>query len=614
MCGIIGYTGNNKAAPILLQGLKSLEYRGYDSAGLGLLSPKGKIIVHRAAGKLSSLVTSIGDNLPLGSTGIGHTRLATLGSPSVINSHPIQDCNQEIIVVHNGLVEYYLALKELLLNDGHKFTSDTDSEVIPHLIENYLSKKYSLKSAVLETAAQLKGAHAVVAFYKNDPSALVAFRLGNAGGLVLGIGENETYVGSDLPAFLPHTRNVVYLRDQELAYIKPNKVTYFNLKGDTLNKELVNIPYNYESVAKGNYSHFMLKEIEDQAEAVISSLRSRVDFESSTLNLESFPFSDKEIQNFNRVIFVGMGTSFNAATVGKFWMESLAGIQADADNSSEFRYRNPILNSNTLVVAIGQSGETADTLGAMEEAIKGNARVITICNVEGSQATHLAEWTLHMRAGMEVGVASTKTFTTSLINLYLLCVYLGIKRKVLSENEAKTAITHLASLPSAIGNITNDHSQYQNLAKKLFKHPSFLFLGRGLNYPIAMEGALKLKEVSYIHAEGYPAGEMKHGPIALIDENLPVVALVTNDESRDKMLNNISEVKVRGGIVISVTTEGDDIVANNSDYVLSVPKIAELLSPIVTAIPLQLLAYYIAILRGCDVDQPRNLAKSVTVE
>ena len=614
MCGIIGYIGRRQAAPILLDGLRALEYRGYDSAGMAVLSPEGEVVLRRSAGKLQFLLSEMGDGLPNGFAGVGHTRWATHGGPTVFNSHPQTDCNQDVVVVHNGIVENYSELKGWLLGRGHEFTSQTDSEVIPHLVESYMAEGYALEDAVKGAASRLKGAHAVVVLAKGETDRLLAFRLGNAGGIVIGYGEGEVFVASDLPALLAHTRRVVYLGSHELACIRTRGVEYRSLNGASISKEPSKAPYDPYSVAKGKYKHFMLKEIAEQAETVISTLRGRVTFEDSAVELPGFPLSVKTIRDIRRIVLVGMGTSFNACMVGRLWIESFSGIQAEAENASEFRYRNPVLDENTLVVTVGQSGETADTLAAMEETTKKRARLITICNVDGSQATRLAEWTFPMRAGLEIGVASTKTFLSSLVDLYLLSIYLGAKRGRLVGDSLKRAVEALVVLPSAIGSLTCDHGRYKSIANRFFKYSNFLFLGRGLSYPIAMEGALKLKEISYIHAEGYPAGEMKHGPIALIDDSMPVIALAPKDGWQEKMLNNISEVKARGGIVIAVATEGDEQVGEKADHVIYVPEVAKELSPMLTVVPLQLIAYYIAVRRGCDVDQPRNLAKSVTVE
>ena len=614
MCGIIGYTGSREAAPILLDGLARLEYRGYDSAGIAVVAADTAITVKKAPGKLNSLVLSLDGTLPVGKVGIGHTRWATHGVPNEANSHPHQDCQGEVAVVHNGIVENYLELKQELLGQGHTFSSVTDSEVIPHLIESLLARGFSTEEATRQTALRLVGAHAVVIIINSEPERLLAFRNGNAGGIVVGYGEGEMLLASDLPALIPITQRIAYLSAGEMVSLTANSVSYSSLQGSAIEKEPQVVSYDPISVAKGGYEHFMLKEISEQPEATISTMRDRVSFDPWDISLENVDFTDSDIRGINRVIFTAMGTSFHAALVARHMMEQLSGIPSVAENASEFRYRDPILDSQTLVVSVGQSGETVDTLSAMEEAASKGGRLIAICNVEGSQATRLAEGWVYLRAGPEIGVASTKTFVCSLEALYILSAYIGFHRGFLSRADLGEALKELARLPDLLGRMIANHDPYIHLAEMYHGKSNFLYLGRGINYPVALEGALKLKEISYIHAEGCPAGEMKHGPIALIDENMPVVAIVPRDGLRDKMLNNISEVKTRGGIVIAVATEGDEEVAILVDHVLYIPQISPLLTPILASVPLQLLAYYIAVRRGCDVDQPRNLAKTVTVE
>ena len=614
MCGIIGYTGPRPAAPILLDSLSSLEYRGYDSAGIAVISPAGEPLVRKASGKLSRLRAALKDGLPDGTTGIGHTRWATHGGPTDFNAHPHTDCTDEVVVVHNGIVENYLDLKKELIAQGHVFASQTDAECIPHLIEAYLRQEFTLEEAIRETAARIRGANAVVIVFKDEPSTIVAFRVGNAGGIVVGRGDGEMLLASDLPALLTHTRNVVYLAGGEMVTLTHHSAQYSLLTGAPVEKTTTFVPYDALSAAKGEYKHFMLKEIYEQPEAVIDTLRERVSFEPSNVELDEVPFSKEEIANFERVVLVGMGTSLHAAMVGRTWIESLARVAAEADNSSEFRYRDSVINERTLVISISQSGETADTLAAMEEATRKGARQLTLCNYAGTQSTRVAEGTILIRAGLEIGVAASKTFVCSLTALYLLATFLAIKRGTLADERVDEMVRELARLPNLLGTLLNHADQYETLAQLFAKRSDFLYLGRGFNYPLAMEGALKLKELSYIHAEGYPAGEMKHGPISLIDENMPVVALVPRDELYDKMLNNINEVKARGGTVVAIATEGDSDVAARADQVIYVPQASAMLTPILMAIPMQLLAYHVAVRRGCDVDQPRNLAKSVTVE
>jgi glucosamine--fructose-6-phosphate aminotransferase (isomerizing) len=614
LCGIIGYTGNREAAPILLDGLGRLEYRGYDSAGIAVVDANKAISVKKAPGKLNSLVLSLNGANPVGTIGIGHTRWATHGIPNEANSHPHQDCQGNVVVVHNGIVENYRELKQELLNSGHTFSSVTDSEVIPHLIESLMSDGMSTEEATRQTALRLVGAHAVVVIFSGEPEKLLAFRNGNAGGLVVGYGYGEMLLASDLPAIIPITQRIAFLSAGEMLSLTPTTASYSSIQGTTIDKKPQVVPYDPVSVAKGGYKHFMLKEISEQPEATISTMRDRVSFDPWDISLEDVNFTDSDIHSINRVIFTAMGTSLHAARVASHMMEQLSGIPSGAENASEFRYRNPIVDSHTLVVSVGQSGETVDTLSAMEEAAKKGARLIAICNVEESQAVRLAEGHIYLRAGPEIGVASTKTFVCSLEALYMLSAYIGLRRGFLSRADLGEALKELVRLPNLLGRIISNHEPYLHLAELYYKKSNFLYLGRGVNYPVALEGALKLKEISYIHAEGSPASEMKHGPIALIDGNMPVVAIVPRDELRDKMLNNISEVKTRGGTIIALATEGDEEIANLVDHVLYIPQASRLLTPILASVPMQLLAYYIAVRRGCDVDQPRNLAKTVTVE
>lgn len=614
MCGIIGYTGAREAAPIILEGLTSLEYRGYDSAGIAVLDGEGQPHLYKSAGKLSNLKTVLQNGLPGGVSGIGHTRWATHGGPTDDNAHPHTDCHDDVMVVHNGIVENYVELREELRANGHVFTSQTDAECIPHLIETYLAQEYSIEDAVRATAGRIRGANAVVVISRSEPDKIISFKLGNAGGIVVGYGENEMLLASDLPALLPHTRDVVYLTGGEIVSVSQNKAEYMGLDGSVIEKKTMHMSYDALTAAKGEYKHFMLKEIHEQPESVIDALRGRVSFSDFSIDLEHFPFTDEEVRKFERVMFLGMGTSLHAGMVGRLWMESLARIASDIDNSSEFRYRDPVMDEKTLVISISQSGETADTLAAMDEAKMKGARQITLCNYEGTQTTRVADGTILIRAGLEIGVAATKTFVCSLVALYLLSIYMGIKRGTIPKERLADIFKELARLPDMMGSLLGDEAQYQRLAQKYHRRSDFLFLGRGNNFPLAMEGALKLKEISYIHAEGYPAGEMKHGPISLIDENMPVVALMPQDGLYEKMLSNVNEVKARGGTVIAIATEGDEAIKDSADHVIYIPKTSSDLTPILSAIPMQLLSYYVAVRRGCDVDQPRNLAKSVTVE
>ena len=554
------------------------------------------------------------EGLPEGTSGLGHTRWATHGGPTDLNAHPHTDCNGEIAVVHNGIVENFRELRAELEKQGHVFTSQTDSECIPHLIEASMQSDLSLEDAIRETAQRIHGAHAVVATSKREPGKLVGFRLGNAGGIVVGYGDGEMFLSSDLPALLPHTRKVAYLAGGETVTATRTGAQYSRLDGTPIQKPATEVHYDEVSAARGEYPHFMLKEIHEQPEAVISTMRGRISFDTSQVDLEELQLSDEEIAGIGRVVLLGMGTSMHAAMVGRAWIESLAQIPAEADNSSEFRYRDSVIDEKTLVVSVCQSGETADTLAAMEQAAARGARQLTLCNYEGTQTTRTAEWTMLIGAGPEIGVAASKTFVCSLTALYLVALYLGSRRGVLGRDDRARHVEELARLPQLLGELVSAQEQYAHLADVFSGHSDFLYLGRGRNYPLAMEGALKLKEISYIHAEGYPAGEMKHGPISLIDGNMPVVALAPKDELYEKMLSNISEAKARGGTVIVVATDGDTVVPGLADHVVYIPKASPLITPILMAIPMQLLAYHIAVRRGCDVDQPRNLAKSVTVE
>ena len=614
MCGIIAYTGAQQAAQLLLDGLSKLEYRGYDSTGISVIDPKNGPTVHKSRGKLQVLRDILGNNLPSGTIGIGHTRWATHGKPTDFNAHPHTDCSTGIVVAHNGIVENYLALKSELQEKGHKFTSETDSEILPHLIESFMAQGYTLEESMRNAAQRIRGAHAVVAASKNEPGTIVAFRLGNAGGIVVGYGKNEMLLASDIPALLNHTKTVAYLSAGETVSITDSHAKYSLIDGTPVGKNPSQVSYDALSAAKGKYPHFMIKEIHEQPEAVVNTLRGRISFDEFRTTLDEFPFSDQEVREFNRVVLIGMGTSLHAAMVARAWIETLTRIPAEANNSSEYRYRDPIIDKRTLVISVAQSGETADTVSAMEMANKLGARQITLCNIEGAQSTRVADGTLFIRAGLEVGVASSKTFVCSLTTLLMLAIYLGERRGTVTEDSTRELVTELSRLPNMLGSLLSNEQQYQKLAKDYGDYSNFLFLGRGINHPLALEGALKLKEISYIHAEGYQAGEMKHGPISLIDENMPVVALIPKDDLYEKMFNNMSEATARGGKVIAVASEGDSEVTDVAEHVIYVPKTLPLINPIPMAIPMQMFAYEIAVHRGCEIDQPRNLAKSVTVE
>jgi glucosamine--fructose-6-phosphate aminotransferase (isomerizing) len=615
VCGIIGYVGNRPAVPLLLEGLQRLEYRGYDSAGLAVLADNGELCIEKSVGKLAVLAAGLRGRWPTSCLGIGHTRWATHGRPSDINAHPHRDCQSRVVVIHNGIVENYLALRERLIGQGHTFESETDTEVIPHLIEHHLRDGSSLEIAVGRAIGEMEGAHAIVVFSVGEPDKLVAARVGNAGGVVVGYGQGEMFVASDLPALLPHTRHVAFLADGEIAAVTSEGVSYLSAEGAVLTKETQTVSYDPLSAARGNYKHFMLKEIAEQPEAILDTIRGRSQFEPAAVALEDAAIPGRRLSQIRRVVLVGMGTSLHAAMVGRHYIEQIARIPAEVDNASEFRYRKPLLGPDTLVVSVGQSGETVDTLAAMDEARRQGALQITICNVVGSQATRIADAVVYTRCGPEVAVASTKTFTAAIAALYLLACYLAQERGVVDDQaHLCSLITPLAHMPSLVGQVTQRYEEYERLAHSFSRYNNFLFLARGLQFPIAMEGALKLKEVSYIHAEGYPAGEMKHGPIALIDGEMPVVVIALRDELYDKIVSNIEQVKAREGTVIAIASDGDEELAKKVDHIIYLPQASPFLMPILAAIPLQFFAYHIAVRRGCDVDQPRNLAKTVTVE
>ena len=615
MCGIVGYVGHRDAWPIVLTGLKHLEYRGYDSAGIAILTSTGQLEVRKSAGKVRELGSPHDEGFPRGHLGLGHTRWATHGKPTDANAHPHTDCHGQVALVHNGIVENYLQLKQGLTSRGHNFTSETDSEVIAHLVEEGLQAGLSFEDAFIGMSRQLQGSQAIVAAMRGeDREKLLALRLGNAGGIVVAHHLGEATISSDLPAMLPSADRVSFLDDGEIAIVSEAEVRYIGTDGNPIEKRARPVSHSSGWMDKAGYKHFMLKEIMEQPQVVTSALRGRVNFERGEVTLEDFPLSKSQVRALKRVVLIGCGTSLHAAMVGRHFIETLAGITAEVESASEFRYRNFHVDEQTLVVSVGQSGETADTLAAMTAAREKGGRLLTICNVEGSQATRLAEGTLYMRSGPEIGVASTKTFIASLAVLFLLSVYLGQIRGDISPARSEELVAELARLSRLLGRILSDHRPYERLAKRFYKYGNFLYLGRGITFPIAIEGALKLKEISYIHAEGYPAGEMKHGPIALIDVNMPVVAVAPQGPLYTKMANNITEVKARDGVVIAVTTEGDVELSSQVDEVLHIPQCSDMLTPILAIAPLQLLAYYIAVRRGCDVDQPRNLAKSVTVE
>ena len=613
MCGIVGYIGEKNATPIILGGLKRLEYRGYDSAGIAVLE-NSHIELRRELGKLDALVSLVNQQPLKGKVGVGHTRWATHGEPSSRNAHPHFGMTQEVVVVHNGIVENFLELRDELIAEGAVFKSETDTETIPHLIERYLGAGFPLVEAVRQALLLLKGAHGVVVMSSREPDKIIAARIGNAGGVVIGLGENEMYVASDIPAILDHTRRVVFLESHQMAVIKQHSLSVQTLKGETVDFEVNNIAWDPIAAEKGEYRHFMQKEIHEQVRSLTDTLAGRVDFDEGRIRLPELKLTENLAKRINKILITACGTAAHAGMVGKILIEKIARIPVEVDIASEFRYRDPIVDENTVVLAISQSGETADTLAAMEEGRKRGAVLWSIVNAIGSQAMRMADGYVSMQTGPEIGVASTKAFTAPLIDLYMLAVLLGDLRGQLSKEERRRLVSDLRLVPNLVGRCLDQEPQVIEIAKALKDVRDALYLGRGINMPIAYEGALKLKEISYIHAEAYPAGEMKHGPIALIDHDMPVIAIAPKDPWHEKMISQIEQAKARGGRVAVVATEGDTLVQGLADHVFWIPDAPWMLSPVLTVIPLQLLAYHIASERGLDVDQPRNLAKSVTVE
>jgi len=614
MCGIVGYIGSREASAVVVGGLKRLEYRGYDSAGVAVLAQNGHIELRRDVGKLSNLQTTL-QHAPLtGHIGIGHTRWATHGAPSQRNAHPHVSMNGRVVVVHNGIVENFLPLREELEAEGVAFESDTDTEVIVQMVERFLEAGESLETAVRRTLQQLKGANAVVVMSVEQPDTLFCARLGNAGGITLGIGHDEMFIASDIPAILEYTREMVFLESRQMARLTRASFAVMDLEGRPVQPQIHQIGWDPVSAAKGEFKHFMQKEIFEQPQALIDTVRGRVDFENGRVHLPEMNLTPELAQRVQKLVIIACGTSYYSGLAGKFMFESIARLPTEVAYASEFRYYDPIVDEGTAVLAITQSGETADTLAACELAKEKGATLWSIVNAVGSQSTRISHGYIPMQAGPEIGVASTKAFTTSLVDQYLLACALGDLRRTVSAPRLRQLVDDLAQLPNLAGQVLDHDKEYEALALHFFKARNFLYLGRGINYPVAREGALKLKEISYIHAEGYPAGEMKHGPIALIDETMPVVAIATQDDLYDKMISQIQQAKARDGVVLAVATEGDEAIRRETDYVFYVPPTPPLLAPVVNTIPLQLFAYYVAVRLGADVDQPRNLAKSVTVE
>ncbi len=611
MCGIVGYVGHKKVVPVLLEGLKRLEYRGYDSAGLAILQ-QDRIVVHRSVGKIKDLENALWGRDFSGEVGLGHTRWATHGRPTEENAHPHSDCTGDLVVVHNGIIENYLALKEKLQQEGHHFTSETDTEVIAHLIETHLRDTANLEVAVRRALADVVGSYALGILWKGDPHRLVAARNGSP--LVVGLGDGEFLIASDLPAILSHTRDVLFLDDEELVVLSHDGVNVTTLAGEPVEKKVQKILWTPLMAEKSGYKHFMLKEIYEQPRAIRDTIRGRFSLDGGQLYLEGVDALQDRISTIDRIVVVACGTSWHAGLVGKFLIEDLARIPVEVDYGSEFRYRNPILDERTLVVTISQSGETLDTLVSMREARRRGCKSLAICNVVGSTLSRESDGVLYTHAGPEIGVASTKAFTTQLAALYLLALALGRARGQLDGVRSQELLGDLIRLPHQVEQVLSLGPAVEELAAHFHTASNFLYLGRGINYPIALEGALKLKEISYIHAEGYPAGEMKHGPIALITEEMPVVFLAPKDRTFEKVLSNMAEVKTRNGTVIALSDEADSRLLAKADHLISIPQTSPYLMPLLLVVPLQLLAYHIAVRKGCDVDQPRNLAKSVTVE
>jgi glucosamine--fructose-6-phosphate aminotransferase (isomerizing) len=614
MCGIIGYIGSKPVVPVLLDGLRRMEYRGYDSAGVALVSPEG-IVLRRSAGKLVNLENALRDDPVDGVYGVGHTRWATHGRPTEENAHPHRDCHGRIVVVHNGIIENYLELKHELQDQGHTFKTETDTEIVAHLVEREM-RSDGLENAVRRALKLMRGMFALVLVSVEDPEKIVAVR--NGPPIIVGLGQDEFFVASDIPAILSHTRDVVFLGDEEMAVVTRSGVEFTDFTGRAVSKTSKRVLWDPIAAEKGGHKHFMLKEIFEQPTAARDTILGRVSLEQGHIFLEEINLSEDLFRPLKKVTIIACGTSWHAGLVGKFLIESLARVPVEVDYGSEYRYRNVVAGPDELVLVITQSGETADTLASLREAKHRGVSSVAICNVVGSMATRETDGTVYTHAGPEIGVASTKAFTAQLVALDLLALYIAQARRTLSPDQMRTQIDSLLQLPHIIDQALRASSAMERVAERFHSRRDFLFLGRGINYPIALEGALKLKEISYIHAEGYPAGEMKHGPIALIDENMPVVALAPDDAVFEKMLGNVQEAKARGALVIAVTSEGDTrmsaVLDPAHDVVVPMPRTSAELTPIVMTIPLQLLAYYIAVRRGCDVDQPRNLAKSVTVE
>lgn len=613
MCGIVGYIGPRDATPIIINGLKRLEYRGYDSAGIAVING-GQLEVRKDAGKLSQLIDLVGKSPINGAPGIGHTRWATHGAPNLRNAHPHLGQTKRVVIVQNGIVENFLELKDELIAEGVEFLSETDTETIVHLVEHYLATGIGLVEAARKTFNQIQGANVVVLMSADEPDKIVTARIGNAGGVVVGLGEGENYIASDTPAIMDHTRNVIFLESRQMAIVTKNTVTLETLDGAKIKPQVHTISWDPIAAEKGEYRHFMQKEIHEQVRALTDTLAGRVEFANGKIRLPDLNLTQELAKKIERIYITACGTAAYAGMVGKYLIEKIARIPVEVVIASEFRYSDPILNDRTVVLAISQSGETADTLAAMEEGRRKGAMIWSIVNAIGSQAMRVADGFISMQTGPEIGVASTKAFTAPLVDQYMLAILLADLRGTLDDTTRKELVADLRLVPDLVGRTLEREHEVEVVAHALKDIRDCLYLGRGINMPIAYEGALKLKEISYIHAEGYPAGEMKHGPIALIDEHMPVLCIAPKDPWHEKMISQIQQAKARDGIVIAVATVGDELIQGMADHVLWVPEAPWMLSPVITVLPLQLLAYHIAAIRGLDVDQPRNLAKSVTVE
>jgi len=609
MCGIIGYIGGKQTVPILIEGLKKLEYRGYDSAGIVVIAG-GKLVEEKSIGKIADLEALVTPKKIKSHIGLGHTRWATHGRPSKENAHPHTDCTGNIALVHNGIIENFEKLKADLIKKGHLFKSQTDTEVIVHLIEENIKK--GLEAAVRTAVSKVQGSYALGVIYKKDPKKLVAARKGSP--LIIGIGDGENYIASDIPAVIKNTSRIITLEDGDIAVIEKDKVRITDISGRDAGKKVTLVSWDPVSAEKGGYAHFMLKEIHEQPKAIRDTINDCLDETRKKIRFKHLGLSKKDLSRVNRVVLSACGTSWHAALIGEYFIEHYAKIPSEVEYAAEFRYRAPIIDKNTLVIAITQSGETADTLGAVEEARKLGAKVVSICNVVSSSIARASDGVIYTIAGPEIGVASTKAFTTQIVILYLLSLFLASEKKKIKKSSLIKRLHSLSEIPNKVEQVLSDEKHIERIADKYYQSTNALYLGRGEGFPIALEGALKLKEISYIHAEGYPAAEMKHGPIALIDEDMPVIVLALAGRRYDKILGNIEEVKARGGKVIALATQGDKLIKKKADDVIYLPVARETLSAILAAIPLQLFAYYVAVKRGCHVDQPRNLAKSVTVE